>query len=563
LSGFIPDKFWRDQKAKLRAILAKPVSPNKDPGVAAWMIRDEVIPFFGSFDKALRDFGLNQHAERSLTDRMETIQKFILEKIAKAHDALDTETRAAPYPRKTVEDDITWTVENEVRTYFEERMPTVGASLKAMWKTDRRLIQALAKRALKKATPEVLAAIERLREDNHWDDNDLHLKYGFYESFGLKTKARSLVKREKVGWDAIKAIDFLYEVFVSNFTQKGLEEQGGLTEFDLYGMKIIVEDATVTPEDTKGYIKYLDEAYHRLRAKKLGDAWYGKVYISCEECGGVNYNTGGGTGGMYMEHSDIVSIFSRPSDFIVELMAHELGHRYWFKSLSSGQRAHFEDLVRAPGQRPVKKPPVKEYEKRAKRYKDSIEAVCTETTQEVKRFERVINLEHLAKFSKNFFDYMGEFYGRIATRVVEFEAAFKDGVTPETKSLRGDLEATAKEVSQKIHDVEILVKDKPSLAEAIRDWIGSVSIDLDLVLGHASVYIDIVTKNIIDAEQAKIDAVMKVWEAEYEKDPRAVLPISDYGKSNVGEAFAEVFAYYVLGKDLNRDQLESFKAVIQ
>lgn len=41
-----------------------------------------------------------------------------------------------------------------------------------------------------------------------------------------------------------------------------------------------------------------------------------------------------------------------------------------------------------------------------------------------------------------------------------------------------------------------------------------------------------------------------------------VLPVSDYGKSNAVEAFAEAFAWYVTGRDMDRDQIESFKAVL-
>lgn len=41
-----------------------------------------------------------------------------------------------------------------------------------------------------------------------------------------------------------------------------------------------------------------------------------------------------------------------------------------------------------------------------------------------------------------------------------------------------------------------------------------------------------------------------------------VLPVSHYGETNAVEAFAEVFAWYCLGADLDQDQLESFRAVL-
>jgi len=41
-----------------------------------------------------------------------------------------------------------------------------------------------------------------------------------------------------------------------------------------------------------------------------------------------------------------------------------------------------------------------------------------------------------------------------------------------------------------------------------------------------------------------------------------VLPVSEYGKNNAVEAFAEAFAWYCTGRDMNRDQIESFRAVL-
>lgn len=43
---------------------------------------------------------------------------------------------------------------------------------------------------------------------------------------------------------------------------------------------------------------------------------------------------------------------------------------------------------------------------------------------------------------------------------------------------------------------------------------------------------------------------------------KPVTPVSDYGKSTIEEAFAEVFEHFVNGKDMNRDQLESFRSVL-
>lgn len=43
---------------------------------------------------------------------------------------------------------------------------------------------------------------------------------------------------------------------------------------------------------------------------------------------------------------------------------------------------------------------------------------------------------------------------------------------------------------------------------------------------------------------------------------KPVTPVSDYGASSIEEAFAEVFERFVMGGDMSRDQLESFKSVL-
>jgi hypothetical protein len=45
-------------------------------------------------------------------------------------------------------------------------------------------------------------------------------------------------------------------------------------------------------------------------------------------------------------------------------------------------------------------------------------------------------------------------------------------------------------------------------------------------------------------------------------NPKPVAPFGDYANSNIEEAFAEVFEGYVFGRDLSRDQLESFRSVL-
>lgn len=185
-------------------------------------------------------------------------------------------------------------------------------------------------------------------------------------------------------------------------------------EFDLYGMKVVIDDDGLLPSEIKDYIRFFDETYQRMKQKGFAKAWYGVIFVKCEKCGGENpLGADYGVGGDYSWGKDVVRIYSRPSKGLVDLVAHELGHRYWFKQMSQTQRGKFETLVR--------------------------------------------------------------------------------------------------------------VKNKP---------------------------------------KPKDPEELKVWEEAWDDNGKPVFPVSEYGGSNIAEAWAEVFADYVVGKDMTRDQIESFRSVM-
>lgn len=80
------------------------------------------------------------------------------------------------------------------------------------------------------------------------------------------------------------------------------------------------------------------------------------------------------------------------------------------------------------------------------------------------------------------------------------------------------------------------------------------------------------TKFLRPEQRARFNGLVKTNPSEKSRDfpsgpsedgvEKPVTPVSDYGKSTIEEAFAEVFEHYVNEKDMNRDQLESFRSVL-
>lgn len=117
-------------------------------------------------------------------------------------------------------------------------------------------------------------------------------------------------------------------------------------EFDLSGVKVVIEDSEVAPFDIRGYIKNIDQAYQKMRSAGFGKLWRGKILVQCVTCGGTNsHGAHWGVGGRYIVHTDTIILFSRPSEGLPALIIHEMAHRYWFKNMSSTQRQRFETWI--------------------------------------------------------------------------------------------------------------------------------------------------------------------------------------------------------------------------
>jgi len=576
-AGFLPQKFFRERKAELKAILTKSGYSNR-PRDIVYSLRDIVIPFFKLFAKDITQFGMTDASMVSINDRVDTATH-IIGKVADGWAKFDEELQAAlHYPAKNVTEEIEWSIAHEIGQYQEKAVPDLATAMKAILQTDRRLITGLGQRVQKKATPEILAAIEQASKEDF--GNASRMKWQFFADIKLEASAKRLVTREKITWDPFKWFDFLYDVLASNYSST---VDDGFRQFDLYGMKVVVDDTTVTPEQVKEYVKYLDKAYHLLRYKKLDKVWYGTVFIRCDACGGVNYNTGGGVGGNYPIGRDVVNVFSRPSSFIVELMAHELGHRYWFKFMSQAQRGKFESLVKAHRKpRPSNVKPMPILSSKVLRAKNLVDEAATVARA---------SLDAVKDPGKKFFrDVLRENSAAIARAGFTFSNAIQDAVhspgadsqiNPEVKQLLQDVLDSVEDVRRYMGDFdEVLTREihkepdpakKPrsvdafwrAVFERVRDaWLEVFEQKLSMAVANAFIYVDAAALAYNEKENGRYNEMVKEYDEEYGKDERPVAPVSNYGQSNIDEAFAEVFAHYVLEYDISQDQIESFRVVL-
>ena len=332
------------------------------------------------------------------------------------------------------------------------------------------------------------------------------------------------------------------------------KEQGGETDdeaidkvFDLYGMKIVIAAPDVTPNEARTYLRRFDEAYARLKQKKLAWPWYGVTFVESlesrkfseeltAEYAKLGYKDMRASAGMYHDGKDRVVLTNPPDKSLVGTIVHELGHRYWVKKMTGEQRARFNGLVRTnPAEETRGLPPGWLETGEAPfnlgglldKFRDGVAAMAKDLSSRVMQ-NRTTNIPATMD-------------GVVRTFESVFEEALKDappGIREKglemTSALFAPLEGFSLYTEEELAAMTLL-----DLMRFLSDW----------------------RKHDAPAALREFEKVVAQELAQHGK-VKPVTPVSDYGRGSIDEAFAEAWEHYVMGGDMDRDQLESFRSVL-
>jgi hypothetical protein len=95
------------------------------------------------------------------------------------------------------------------------------------------------------------------------------------------------------------------------------------------------------PKDRAKYIRLLQKAQALLSKKGLAHLWQGRIFIEPPSDKANPMGSDFGVGGSYSRRLDLITVHTNPSSYVVNLVIHEIGHKYWFKYMSAADRAHF------------------------------------------------------------------------------------------------------------------------------------------------------------------------------------------------------------------------------
>lgn len=136
--------------------------------------------------------------------------------------------------------------------------------------------------------------------------------------------------------NAVQRADLFVQTAVKEFGKIEYQWDDGAApqELDLYGMKLVFDDS-YDPTRREFMVRYADEAYQILKQKKLDWLWYGILHVGAGESKGVRK----GVGAWYEPGKDRFGI--EQSRNAARNLAHEIGHRFWFKYMTETERAEF------------------------------------------------------------------------------------------------------------------------------------------------------------------------------------------------------------------------------
>lgn len=382
-------------------------------------------------------------------------------------------------------------------------------------------------------------------------------------------------------------------------------------EFSIGNMKVVVVDPKFHGKLIGRYVSYIIKAKRILEQKGFGDVWYGQLIIASDspkklsEASQANYAALGyeieSAAGFYDPRGDRIELLHEPSETLVSVIVHELGHRYWFRFMSGGQRARFESLVKVrPGKPTPKKwvspPPTKiPNEATLHEWWSKVDDAIGVFSSELDTFEksRLWIQDAIDKFDRSLNTAMRDLRERfydLRSQANLYDCKFD----PNLDELGAILQGKSDPINAKVGDIYKLssavsfVSEEDALKYVPRgkdpqdrykyvwrkvraDWLASVRPLLkpladafkDYFKRGYEAYLQWAQQRIKEYEEAKPESYKLDADNFLVDDPRMILPVSQYGRSHIDEAFAEVFMYYVLERDMNRDQLESFKSVLK
>lgn len=354
----------------------------------------------------------------------------------------------------------------------------------------------------------------------------------------------------------------------------------GYPEFEVGRAKFLVSENF---EDlVYQYLPYINQARSILESKGFGDLWYGEIFLVSNfnhmpddlerewAKYGWDRKNQETAGGYYIPGKDIITVATDPRPYVVGTIIHEMGHRYWYTKFDANQRDRFTDLVKLPTKTVV--PPLPDIKAKALHDLEDLRGSLLSILGKFKASKIQFYKKILDAFKTPIFDAGYKLKLEVLDAIQEAWTGVYD--RDELKSEFDQVDQAATLLFRFLSDVSYTLDTKvldyveskngnvgyPELRAVFKkyqgEWLKEALHLLSVVTKLSLAFID-------KAAGVRLKKYQDLYDQEVKsQEGKSVLPVSDYGGKNISEAFAEVFTYYLLGRDMTRDQVDSFKAVL-
>jgi hypothetical protein len=232
-------------------------------------------------------------------------------------------------------------------------------------------------------------------------------------------------------------------------------------------------------------------------------------------------------GGFFHRGQNFIELMAPPEPRLVKTLVHEVGHRYWYKNLTQEQRARFGIAVKTKSPafgRGMDREHEKFEESEIFPLKAKIRALRHGDQEKAKAW--------LVGWARPRWGAADISKGLIAWRDPDTDPYLK-------RQYVKVMQAVSK-LAEYLRPLEDVEQGAPPPGEKDpRRWAAYMQNGLELV-----------------------ESIQWAAQQYFEMVPGTVDPVTDYGRTNPDEAFAEAFAFYVLNKPMEQNQIESLRAVL-
>lgn len=126
-------------------------------------------------------------------------------------------------------------------------------------------------------------------------------------------------------------------------------------DYTIGKMRVILQIKDVSAMLVKQYQKRIEEVYYKIKRAGFEKLWFGTLLIFSSEPRKVNerekeqyrllgYNIDAFSG-QYLHYENEIWVWNHPTSYLVQIIAHELGHRFYFKYMPKKDRDRFRAWI--------------------------------------------------------------------------------------------------------------------------------------------------------------------------------------------------------------------------